>query len=84
MRAREALLSVAEIVKNFGDQRAIGSYYLEFSRRLEVLKLAEEYCRHSSTVLDLGAQPFIVSCALKKMGFNVAAFDIDPEPYRDR
>jgi len=28
MRAREALLSIEEIVKNFGDQRAIGSYYL--------------------------------------------------------
>jgi SAM-dependent methyltransferase len=83
MKAREALLSIEEIVKNFGDQRAIGSYYLEFSRRLEVLKLAEEYCRHGSTVLDLGAQPFIVSCALKKMGFYVAAFDIDPESYRE-
>jgi len=83
MRAREALLSIEEIVKNFGDQRAIGSYYLEFSRRLEVLKLAEEYCKHGSTVLDLGAQPFIISCALKKIGFNVAAFDIDPEPYKE-
>ncbi|NAZ12523.1 MAG: methyltransferase domain-containing protein [Desulfurococcales archaeon] len=83
MKAREALLSIEEIVKNFGDQKAIGSYYLEFSRRLEVLKLAEEYCRHGSTVFDLGAQPFIVSCAFKKMGFNVTAFDIDPEPYRE-
>jgi len=83
MRAREALLSIEEIVKNFGDQRAIGSYYLEFNRRLEVLRLAEEYCRHSSTILYLGAQPFIISCALKKMGFNVTAFDIDPEPYRE-
>jgi ribosomal protein L11 methylase PrmA len=45
---------------------------------LEVLKLAEEYCKHGSTILDLGAQPFIISCALKKMGFNVTAFDIDP------
>ena len=83
MNTREALLSIEEIVKNFGDQRAIGSYYLEFSRRLEVLKLAEEYCRHGSTVLDLGAQPYIISCALKKMGFNVVAFDIDPELYRE-
>jgi hypothetical protein len=38
MNAREALLSVVEVVKNFGDQKAIGSYYLEFSRRLEVFK----------------------------------------------
>jgi 2-polyprenyl-3-methyl-5-hydroxy-6-metoxy-1,4-benzoquinol methylase len=80
---REALLSVKEVVEKFGDSKAVHSYYVEFSRRLEVLKLAEEYCRHGSTVLDLGAQPFIVSCALKKMGFNVTAFDIDPEPYRE-
>jgi 2-polyprenyl-3-methyl-5-hydroxy-6-metoxy-1,4-benzoquinol methylase len=50
---------------------------------LEVLKLIDEYCKQGSTVLDLGAQPFIVSCALKKMGFNVVAFDIDPESYRE-
>jgi SAM-dependent methyltransferase len=83
MKAKEALLSIEEIVKNFGDHKAISIYYLEFNRRLEVLRLAEEYCRHSSTVLDLGAQPFIISCALKKMSFNVVAFDIDPESYRE-
>jgi hypothetical protein len=69
MNAREALLSVERVVKNFGDQKAIGSYHLEFGRRLEVLKLVEEYCKHGSKVLDLGAQPFMVSCALKMMGF---------------
>jgi len=37
------------------------------------------YC---STVLDLGAQTFIISCALRKMGYNVVAFDVYPEPYR--
>jgi SAM-dependent methyltransferase len=81
MDSREALLSVKEIVERFGDSRAVHSYYLEFGRRLEVLKLIEEYCGQSSTVLDLGAQPFIISCALRKMGYNVVAFDIDPEPY---
>jgi SAM-dependent methyltransferase len=48
---------------------------------LEVLKLIEEYCGQGSTILDLGAQPFIISCTLKKMGYDVVAFDIDPEPY---
>jgi SAM-dependent methyltransferase len=75
------LLSVKEIVERFGDSRAVHSYYLEFSRRLEVLKLIEEWCKQGSTVLDLGAQPFIISCALRKMGYDVVAFDIDPEPY---
>jgi 2-polyprenyl-3-methyl-5-hydroxy-6-metoxy-1,4-benzoquinol methylase len=81
MNAEEALLSVKEVVERFGDSKAVHSYYLEFGRRLEVLKLVEEYCRKGSTVLDLGAQPFIVSCALRKMGYNVIAFDVDPEPY---
>jgi SAM-dependent methyltransferase len=81
MNAREALLSVKEIVERFGDSRTVHSYYLEFGRRLEVLKLVEEYCRQGSTVLDLGAQPFIISCALRKMGYDVVALDIDPEPY---
>jgi len=81
MNAEEALLSVKEVVERFGDSRAVHSYHLEFGRRLEVLKLVEEYCRKGSTVLDLGAQPFIVSCALRKMGYDVVAFDVDPEPY---
>jgi 2-polyprenyl-3-methyl-5-hydroxy-6-metoxy-1,4-benzoquinol methylase len=81
MNAREALLSVREVVERFGESRAVHSYYFEFGRRLEVLKLVEGYCRQGSTVLDLGAQPFIISCALRKMGYNVIAFDVDPEPY---
>jgi hypothetical protein len=81
MNAREALLSVKEIVERFGDSRAVHSYYLEFGRRLEVLKLVEEWCRQGSTILDLAAQLFIISCVLKKMRYNVIAFDIDPEPY---
>ena len=32
-------------------------------------------------MLDLGAQPFIISCALKRMGYNVVALDVEPEPY---
>jgi len=81
VNAREALLSIKEIVERFGDSRAVHSYYFEFGRRLEVLKLVEEHCEQGSTVLDLGAQPFIISCALRKMGYDVVALDIDPEPY---
>jgi hypothetical protein len=32
-------------------------------------------------VLDLGAQPFIASCVLKAMGYDVTAVDVEPEPY---
>ncbi|NAZ12198.1 MAG: methyltransferase domain-containing protein [Desulfurococcales archaeon] len=81
MNARKALLSVKEVVERFGNSRAVHSYYLEFGRRLEVLKLVEEYCGQGSTILDLGAQLFIISCALRKMGYNIIAFDVDPEPY---
>ncbi|MCC6055197.1 MAG: class I SAM-dependent methyltransferase [Desulfurococcaceae archaeon] len=83
MNAREALLIVKEVVERSGDSKVVHSYYLEFGRRLEVLKLVDEYCKQGLAVLDLGAQPFIISCALKKMGFNVTAFDIDPEPYKE-
>jgi len=81
MRAEEALRSVEDIVKRLGDGKVIGSYYLEFSRRLEVLRLVEKYCEPGATLLDLGVQPFIISCALKRMGYNVVAIDVEPEPY---
>ena len=81
MNAKGALLSIREVVERFGNSKAVHSYYLEFGRRLEVLKLVEEHCEQGSTVLDLGAQPFIISCALRKMGYNAIAFDVDPEPY---
>jgi hypothetical protein len=40
-----------------GDRRALSSFYLEFGRRLEVLKLIEGCCRSGPRVLSLGAQP---------------------------
>jgi len=79
----KALLYVEELVRRFGDCKAIHSFYLEFGRRLEVLKLVKAYCRQASTILDVGAQPFIVSCALKRMGYRVIAFDIEPEAYME-
>jgi len=81
MNAKGALLGVKGVVGRFGDSKAVHSYHLEFCRRLEVLKLIEEYCKQGSTVLDLGAQPFIISCALRKRGYNVVAFDINPGAY---
>jgi len=81
MLADEALRSVEDIVEGLGDEKIIGSYYLEFNRRLEVLRLVEKYCEPGATLLDLGAQSFIISCALKRMGYNVIAIDAEPEPY---
>jgi 2-polyprenyl-3-methyl-5-hydroxy-6-metoxy-1,4-benzoquinol methylase len=81
MMAEEALRSVEDNVKRLGDEKVVGSYYLEFGRRLEVLRLVEKYCEPGATLLDLGAQPFIMSCALKRMGYNVVAIDVEPEPY---
>jgi len=83
MKVEEALLSVKRVVENFGDRKAIDSFYLEFHRRLEVLKLVKAYCKHGSTLLDIGAQPFITSCALRELGYKVVAFDIEPEPYME-
>jgi len=80
--AEKALLNVREVVELFGNQKAVSSFCIEFHRRLEVLKLVAAYCNPGSTVLDIGAQPFIISYALKRMGYNVIAFDIYPEPYR--
>jgi 2-polyprenyl-3-methyl-5-hydroxy-6-metoxy-1,4-benzoquinol methylase len=81
MNARDALLSIEELVKSFRDQKVVYSFYLEFGRRLEILRLVERYCKPGSTVLDVGAQPFIISCALKRMGYKVVALDVEPEPY---
>jgi 2-polyprenyl-3-methyl-5-hydroxy-6-metoxy-1,4-benzoquinol methylase len=81
MNARDALLSVEEVVRSVGDRKAVSSFYLEFGRRLEVLRLVEEYCKRGSRVLDVGASPFITSCALKRMGYEVVALDVEPEPY---
>jgi hypothetical protein len=55
MNAEEALLGVEEVVKRFGDQKVADSFYIEFGRRLEVLKLVETYCELGSTILDIGA-----------------------------
>jgi len=81
MNAREALLGVEDIVKRYGNQKAIYSFYLEFRRRLEILELVKTFCKPGAIVLDIGAQPFITSCALKKLGYEVIALDIEPEPY---
>lgn len=76
-----ALLEVEEVVKKYGDEKALTSYYVEFWRRAIVLELVTKYCPKGSSVADLGAQPFIMSCALAKLGYNVIAVDIEPEPY---
>jgi len=81
MNPREALLSVRKVVESLGDEKVKNSYYLEFHRRLLVLELVSKHC-HGGKVVDVGASPFILSCALKSMGFDVVAVDYDPEEYK--
>ena len=69
-------------IKRFGDEKVISSYYLEFVRRAYVLSLALTYCPKNSKVVDLGAQPLILSCALAKAGYKVTAVDIEPDKYK--
>jgi len=80
MKAIEALLNIKDVIETHGDEKVKHSFYVEFHRRLLVLRLVEEYCQ-KGVVVDLGAQPFIVSCALKLMDYEVIAYDYDPEPY---
>ena len=81
--SKKALLEIEKIVQSIQDAKALASYYLEFWRRVIVLELIKEVCPKGSVVADLGAQPFIVSCALKLMGYEVIAYDYDPDPYLD-
>ncbi|MEM2079649.1 MAG: class I SAM-dependent methyltransferase [Nitrososphaerota archaeon] len=76
-----ALLSLEQLVRSLNDARALHSFYFEFGRRLYTLKLVLEYCPPGSEVVDLGASPFIVSCALARMGYKVTAVDYDPAEY---
>jgi len=80
MTPKVALLKIKDVVETLEDERIKYSYYIEFHRRLQVLQLVSEYCR-GERVVDFGASPFIVSCALKFMGFEVVAVDFDPEEY---
>jgi 2-polyprenyl-3-methyl-5-hydroxy-6-metoxy-1,4-benzoquinol methylase len=80
--AVEALLSLEEVFAG-RDSKIRGSYYLEFWRRVEVLDLALRYCSRGSVIADIGAAPFITSCALKRLGYDVVAADIEPEKYMD-
>lgn len=73
-------MSIENLVKK--DSKVYHSYFFEFHRRLLVLRLVQRYCPKGSLVLDLGASPFIISCALNRMGYKVIAVDVDPEPYK--
>ncbi|MEM2197353.1 MAG: class I SAM-dependent methyltransferase [Sulfolobales archaeon] len=76
-----ALLSLEQLVMSLNDARVLHSFYLEFGRRLYTLKLVLEFCPLGSEIVDLGASPFIVSCALARMGYKVTAVDYDPAEY---
>jgi SAM-dependent methyltransferase len=84
MKAKEALLHIGDVLeKSYRDEKVKHSFYLEFSRRLLVTQLVERYAPKGGVVADLGAQPFIVSCALKLMGYEVIAYDYEPDRYLD-
>jgi hypothetical protein len=50
MDIKEALLSIREIIEKFGDSKTVYSYYIEFGRMLEVLRLVKEHCRQSCSI----------------------------------
>ncbi|MEM3680059.1 MAG: class I SAM-dependent methyltransferase [Metallosphaera sp.] len=81
MKAKEALLGIKGVIESYGDEKVRRSFYFEFNRRLLVLQLIQECCQEGSIVVDLGASPFIISCALKLMGYEVIAYDYDPRQY---
>ena len=74
-------MSVERIAEGYGDEEVLKSFYLEFWRRALVLELMRKYCPKGGTVIDLDAQSFIISCALKIMGYEVIAYDYNPERY---
>ena len=76
-----ALLGLEQLVRSLNDARVLHSFYFEFGRRLYTLKLVLKFCPSGSEVVDLGASPFIVSCALARMGYKVTAVDYDPAEY---
>jgi len=76
-----ALLGLEQLVRSLNDARALHSFYFEFGRRLYTLRLVLEFCPSGSEVVDLGASPFIVSCALARMWYKVTAVDCDPAEY---
>jgi 2-polyprenyl-3-methyl-5-hydroxy-6-metoxy-1,4-benzoquinol methylase len=75
-----ALDLVEVLCVKFGDQKALESYRRAYLRRLTVLDLVKKYSG-GKNIIDCGAQPFILSCALKYMGYEVVAVDIEPEEY---
>ncbi|MEM3941803.1 MAG: methyltransferase domain-containing protein, partial [Candidatus Bathyarchaeia archaeon] len=78
----EALRQIRKLVDAIGDEKVLHSFYLEYVRRLLTLRIIREACPQcGSLIVDLGASPFIVSCALKCMGYNVIAVDLDPMKY---
>ncbi|MEM4553782.1 MAG: class I SAM-dependent methyltransferase [Ignisphaera sp.] len=76
-----ALLGLEQLVRSLNNARVLHSFYLEFGRRLYTLKLVLKFCPPGSEVVDLGASPFIVSCALARLGYRVTTVDYDPAEY---
>jgi hypothetical protein len=79
LSARETLLSVKGVLRRLNDRKVLGSFYLEFGRRLEVLKLVKR-CYRRGPLLSLCVRR-VIPCALRRMGYEVVAFDVEPWPY---
>ena len=50
-------------------------------QKAESFKILSQNCPDKSLVVDLGAQPFILSCAAKLTGYEVVAVNVEPEKY---
>lgn len=71
----EKLILIRDIIESYSDGKVKHSFYFEFSRRFLVLQLVEEYCQKGSVIADFGAQPFIMSCALKLLSYTVIVYN---------
>ena len=43
--------------------------------------MLSRHCPRGSLVVNLGAQPFILSCVAKLTGYEVVAVNVEPEKY---
>jgi len=75
-----SLRTLKDLIYMLGDDKVKHDYKHELCRRLLVLNYTRKFCR-GKKIVDLGAQPFILSCMLALEGYDVTAVDIDPEPY---
>lgn len=72
----------AEILSHYGKED-VDLFYGDWRRRAELLCDINNLFPKGATVLDAGSSPGFTSLALKLLGFEVLALDINPAPYKD-